>query len=207
MRFLRIRREGGSVGTITVKVSDLTGELIQDEEQVARLMVETHPRFDEPITLEIKSGDIEDQLTRQAEFVGLSYYPPGTNTPQRFIMLIGDFNNLLLEGEMDSLLERLHREQQVKPPSRRGGRRQARRIEAPQSDYSSPDHAGEPHPGIVSGAEREYVRENLDAVNARLREKGMREITPDDSELAERYGLTTEPIVEAEVVEEDPSAG
>jgi hypothetical protein len=43
-------------------------------------------------------------------------------------------------------------------------------------DYSSPEHAGEPHRGRITDAEKAYVREQLEAVNARLRAAGLREI-------------------------------
>jgi hypothetical protein len=61
------------------------------------------------------------------------------------------------------------------------------------------------HPGIVSETEKEYVRNHLDEVNARLREQGKREIDPADPEVAERYGLQQEPV-EAEIVAERPEA-
>src|SRR3712207_7701375 len=57
-------------------------------------------------------------------------------------------------------------------------------------DFTSPEHAGEPHRGRITDAEKEYVRNNLAEVNRRLREKGMREIDPNDPEMAERYGVT-----------------
>jgi hypothetical protein len=60
----------------------------------------------------------------------------------------------------------------------------------------------DPHRGTISEIEKTVVQENLDAVNARLREKGMREIDPPDPELARRYGLMQEPIEEAEVTDE-----
>jgi hypothetical protein len=60
-------------------------------------------------------------------------------------------------------------------------------------DYASPEHAGEPHRGRITEAEKAYVREHLDEVNRRLRGKGMRTIDPADPTMRERYGLA-EPI-------------
>ena len=55
-------------------------------------------------------------------------------------------------------------------------------------------------------AERAYVRDHLDEVNERLRQQGQREIDPTDPEVAARYGLTTEPVADAEVIDEQPPA-
>ena len=56
-------------------------------------------------------------------------------------------------------------------------------------DYSSPEHAGEPHRGRITEAEKAYVREHLAEVNQRLRGKGMRTIDASDPTMRERYGL------------------
>jgi hypothetical protein len=53
----------------------------------------------------------------------------------------------------------------------------------------SPKHAGEPHRGRITEAEKSYVREHLDQVNKRLRGKGMRTIDANDPTMRERYGL------------------
>ena len=57
-------------------------------------------------------------------------------------------------------------------------------------EYASPEHAGEPHRGRITEAEKAYVREHLDQVNRRLRGKGMRTIDPADPTMRERYGLS-----------------
>ena len=104
------------------------------------------------------------------------------------------------------------REEQAK--TRRRGRRRADREPQTRIDYTSPEHAGEPHRGRITDEERAYVREHLDEVNARLRENNQRQIDPTDPKMVERYGLRAEPIVETrepveevEVVEEEPPRG
>jgi hypothetical protein len=57
-------------------------------------------------------------------------------------------------------------------------------------DYSSVEHAGRPHRGVTTDAEKETVRANLDAVNERLAREGHRRIDLADAELVERYGLS-----------------
>ena len=124
-------------------------------------------------------------------------------------MLLEEFNTLATIGDMADVLENARRKQrqeqrkkgQGRTGGRRGGRRQQKRERV---DYTSPEHAGEDHPGRVSEPEREYVRTHLDEVNERLRREGHRTIDPADPDMARRYGLEQEPIEEAEVIEERP---
>ena len=179
------------MGTITVKISDLTGKIIEEQEQVARLVVEEHPHFNGPITLEALPSEIEEQLPQNSDYVALSYYPPNGELQRRVLMPLEEFNNLFEESDPETVLQTAlanqQEEQQVETP-RRGGQRATTRKD--RVDYSSPEHAGEPHRGSISEDEKVYVREHLDEVNARLREKGMREIDPSNPKLAERYGLS-----------------
>jgi Lsr2 len=48
---------------------------------------------------------------------------------------------------------------------------------------------GFPRRGRKSAEEADYVRNNLDEVNARLRAAGEREIDPTDQKMKDRYGL------------------
>jgi hypothetical protein len=100
------------------------------------------------------------------------------------------------------VLQNALREQQEQDGRQRGrrGTRRGTGQRRQRRDFASPEHAGEPHRGRITDAEKEYVRNNLDEVNRRLRDKGMREIDPSDPEMAERYGLTPQPdIVEQEM--------
>jgi hypothetical protein len=64
-----------------------------------------------------------------------------------------------------------------------------RRTRKDRVDYTSIEHAGRPHRGRITDAEKQIVRNNLDEVNRRLRAAGLREINPEDETLQERYGL------------------
>lgn len=56
-------------------------------------------------------------------------------------------------------------------------------------NYASLEHAGEPHRGRITQAEKDLVRDNLEQINKRLRRSGLREIDPADSTMRDRYGL------------------
>src|SRR3712207_1714715 len=182
------------MATKTIKVSDLSGEEIRNEEQLARVVVEEHPDITESVTLEVLPSEVEDSLPEEQNYVRGTYYPsPESGGVLRsFIMAVEDFNNLSQREDMTTVLQNALREQQEqddKRRSRRGGRR-ATGQRRQRRDFTSPEHAGEPHRGRITDAEKEYVRNNLEEVNKRLAAQGIREIDPNDPEMAERYGVT-----------------
>ena len=68
--------------------------------------------------------------------------------------------------------------------------RRAKAAAAPRGiNYDTLEHAGEPHKGRITDAERELVRDHLDSINERLAAQGLRAIDPANSEHAARYGL------------------
>jgi hypothetical protein len=197
------------MATVEVKVSDLTGAQITDDAQAVRLIVE-HPDFAEPIGLDVSLYEVQPQLTAaESRFVVVRVEAPDNPNPQRYVLPVEEFDNLFQSIDSTTALQRAldaqHQEQRGRG-RKRGGRRQGGTQRRSRIDYSSPEHAGEPHPGRITDAEKEFVRDNLDAVNARLREQGLREISPDDPDTAQRYGLTTEPVADAVVIDEQPPA-
>lgn len=63
------------------------------------------------------------------------------------------------------------------------------RASSEKIDYSSIEHAGKPHRGKTTDAEKLMVRQNFTVINERLARDGMRRIDPSDPEHRERYGL------------------
>jgi hypothetical protein len=181
------------MGTLTIKVSDLTGEQIGEEREAARLVVEKHPDFKEPVSLDIHPEEVIGALEAQEpRFVVLTYYPPAGlgEQPRQAVMPVEEFNALARDRDMTEVLANANRTQQEERRYTRGRRRGGRQQRSRERvDYTTPEHAGEPHRGIISDAEKQYVRENLKAVNKRLRGQGIREIDPADPRMAERYGL------------------
>src|SRR5215212_287834 len=167
------------MATKTIKVSDLTGTEIGGEENLARIVVEEHPNLPDPVTLEVLPEEVEGRLPEAQNYVRLSYFPPTESGGEgrSFVMSVEEFNSLSTEKDMETVLTDALRTQQEQEGRRRGrrGRRGGAERRA-RVDYSSPEHAGEPHRGRITDEEKQYVRENLDAVNARLREQGKRGI-------------------------------
>jgi len=181
------------MATKTVKVSDLTGEEIGGEENLARLVVEEHPNLSDSVTLEVLPEEVEDKLPEEQNYVRVTYFPPSENGGEErsLVMSVEEFNSLSTDFDMDTVLEDALREQQEREGRKRGRRgRRGTGERRPRVDYSSPEHAGEPHRGRITDAEKEYVRNNLGEVNARLERAGHRIIDPENADMAERYDLS-----------------
>jgi hypothetical protein len=180
------------VATKTIKVSDLSGAEIGGDENLARIVVEEHPDYSEPVTLEVLAEEVEDRLPLEQNFVRVTYYPSeASGGEERTIVLsLEEFNNLSTDSDMETILSDAYREQQEREGRRRGRRgRRGAGERRPRVNYSSPEHAGEPHRGRITDEEKEYVRNNLAEVNARLERDGYRTIDPEDPDMAERYEL------------------
>jgi hypothetical protein len=181
---------------VTVRISDLTGNQIPDEQSGARLIVE-HPDFSEPIGLDVLTDEVQPHLSEQAtRFVVLSMSDPESPNQQRYVMSIEDFEKLFQTDDSTSLLQEAFETQQQERESALSSRGRGKRAAASGTsgtreriDYSKPEHAGKPHRGTISEAEKEYVRNNLDEVNRRNLEQGHPEIDPNDSRMAARYGF------------------
>jgi hypothetical protein len=181
---------------VEIRVSDLSREPIREETQAVRLIVE-HPLYPEPVGLDVLAEEVAPHLTEESsQFVVVSLEEPDNPTPQRYVMALETFNSLFVRADAETALADAYSQQQeAQRNRRRGGRRtggrrqQAEPRQRERVDYATPEHAGEPHRGTVSDAEKDYVRQHLEEVNARLREKGMREINPNDSDMAARYRL------------------
>jgi hypothetical protein len=193
------------VATKTIKISDLSGDEIGNEEQLARLVVEEHPNLTESVTLEVLPSEVEGRLPEEQNYVRGTYYPSSESgqAPLSFIMSVEDFNNLSQREDMATVLQnalRAQQEQDSRRRGRRGGRRAAAGQRRERRDFASPEYAGLPHRGRITDAEKEYVRNNLDAVNQRRVQQGHDPIDPADPRMAAKYGLAAP---EPDAIEEE----
>jgi hypothetical protein len=77
------------------------------------------------------------------------------------------------------------------PPAKRAPKPRAAAAAAggERPDYGTLEHAGKPHKGKTTDAERQLVREHLAEINERLAAEGLRTIDLTDPGHVERYGL------------------
>jgi hypothetical protein len=181
---LFIEEEPTLMAVKVVHVSDISGQEA-DEQELGRLIVHEHPDYaDLPVTLEVLPDEVAG-ISTSNRFVTVEYFQPGARKGQRLTIGLDDFNLLGNPGAMDSAIQDALIEKHRSRP-RAGGEAPPRRAKI---NYATLEHAGEPHRGRITEAEKEIVRNNLAKVNRRLRESGKREIDRDDPEMKQRYGL------------------
>jgi hypothetical protein len=172
-----------------VHVSDISGKEA-DEQALGRLVVHEHPEYaDLPVTLEVLPEEVE-QLQGASRFVTVEWLPPGARKGERMVVSLDDFNLLAGPGVMESAVQdALIAKHRSRPRSGGGTAAPSGRSGRGKVNYATLEHAGEPHRGRITEAEKELVRKNLDQINRRLREAGQREIDPSDQAMRDRYGL------------------
>ena len=177
------------MGQKTVRFSDLSGELITRDDTLARIVIQEHPELgDSPVEIEALADEaaVIDKSALRVAVVDL--YLPGEQEPHRVTMDAAAFDKLAADKPMSELLLTARPARAARRP------RAAAAAAAPRGiSYDTLEHAGEPHKGRITDAERELVRDHLDAINERLAKQGIRTIDPKDPEHVARYGLAAWP--------------
>ena len=180
------------MAVMVVHVSDISGKEA-DEQSLGQLVVLEHPEYaDLPVTLEVLPEEIES-LEGASRFVTVEWIAPGARRGERMVVSLDEFNLLAGAGVMESAVQDAliakHRNRPRPGGGGAGGGSAAGRSGRGKVNYATLEHAGEPHRGRITEAEKELVRKNLDQVNRRLRDAGQREIDPGDQAMRDRYGL------------------
>jgi hypothetical protein len=172
------------VGQKTVRFSDLSGEIITRDEAVARIVVHEHPELgDGPVEIEALTDEARAIEKAALRVAVVDLYLPGDEEPHRVAMDADSFDQLATDKPMSEILIAAR-------PARRSSRASAASpARGDRTNYADPAHAGQPHKGRITDAEKQLVRERFDEINARLAGQGMRTISLADPEHVERYGL------------------
>ena len=185
------------MGQKTVRFSDLSGQLIMQDDALARIVIHEHPELgDGPVEIEVLADEarvIEKAAVRVAL---VDLYLPGEEEPRRVAMDAEAFDKLAAERPMAELLIQAPRARAVKRTPTRSGASAGAGAGAGAApagrgdrDYATLEHAGKPHRGKTTDEEKALVREHFDEINDRLVAEGLRTISLDDSDHVERYGL------------------
>lgn len=182
-----MRERGLAVAIKTIRVSDLSGKEVE-EDQLAKLVIHEHPKYQGPISLDVLPDEV-GELPESDAYVRIEVIQPGERSGQKATISLDRFNSMA--GDMDAVVMNAVASQgrPATEEPRRRTRRAAAGGQRGKTNYATLEHAGEPHRGRITEAEKELVRNNLDPVNRRLRDSGMREIDPSDQAMRERYGL------------------
>ena len=178
------------MGQKTVRFSDLSGQLINDDEVPARIVVTEHPELaDSPVEIEAFVDEARAIEKAGVPVAIVDIYFPG-DLPRRVALEAAVFDKLATDKPMEELLA-----------TARPVRRAPRSAAAPAAredrvNYGTLEHAGKPHKGKTTDTEKQLVREHLDEINERLAAQNLRTISLTDPDHIERYGL--EELAEAQ---------
>jgi hypothetical protein len=177
-------QEDDPVGQKTVRFSDLSGRLITDDEAPARIVVAEHPCLsDGPVEIEALTAEATDIEKAGGQAALVDLYFPGDDQPRRVVLDVAEFDKLATDKPMSEILATAR-------PARRASRSAtATASREDRANYATIEHAGKPHKGKTTDAEKRLVREHLDEINERLAAQNLRTISLTDPEHVERYGL------------------
>ena len=172
------------MGQKTVRFSDLSGQLIMDDDALARIVVHEHPGLgDGPVEIEALVGEAKVLERAALRVAVVDLYLPDDIEPRRIVMEADAFDKLASQNPMEELLITAR-------PARRSPRTSASGTSrGDRLDYTSLEHAGKPHKGKTTDAEKRLVRDHFDELNLRLAAQGIRVISLTDPDHVQRYGL------------------
>ena len=182
------------MGQKTVRFSDLSGQLITEEDTLARVVVLEHPELgDSPVEFEALADEalaVEKAALRVAV---VELHLPGEEEPRRVTVDLDAFDGLATDTAMSELLitarPARRATRSASATSSRGSRASSGSGSAGKVNYATLEHAGEPHKGKITDTERQLVQQHFEEINDRLVSQGLRTISLADPDHVERYGL------------------
>jgi hypothetical protein len=179
------------MGQKTVRFSDLSGQLIMQDEALARIVIHEHPELgDGPVEIEVLADEAKVVEKAAVRVALVDLYFPGEEEPRRVAMDAEAFDKLATERPMAELLIQAPRARAAKrTPSRAAASAAPAPAGRSDRDYATLEHAGKPHRGKTTDEEKALVREHFDEINDRLAAEGLRTISLGDADHVERYGL------------------
>jgi hypothetical protein len=189
-------REEPIVGQKTVRFSDLSGQLITEEDTLTRVVVLEHPELgDSPVEFEALLDEAQAIEKSALRVAVLELHLPGEDEPRRVTVDLESFDAMATDTAMSELLITARPARKsprtASATSSRGSRASSNGggSGAGKVNYATLEHAGEPHKGKITDTERQLVQKHFDEINDRLVSQGLRTISLADPEHVERYGL------------------
>lgn len=185
------------MGQKTVRFSDLSGQLITEDDALARIVVHDHPDLgDSPVEFEALTDEAKVIEKAALRVAIVELHIPGEDEPRRVVVDAATLDALATDTPMNELLITARPAR----PARRASKTTSGAASSTSNstststsggrvNYATLEHAGEPHKGKTTDLEKQLVRNHFDEINDRLVAQGLRTISLADPEHVERYGL------------------
>ncbi|MEV6973719.1 hypothetical protein [Kitasatospora sp. NPDC093806] len=173
------------MGQKIIRFSDLTGRHADDDADLVRVVVRRHPDLEDgPVEIEALADELTSVQDLALDLVTIELHHPDTDEPRTVVMEAATFDRLASAAPMAEVLRGAKRVARTAPSQlpAPGGTRE-------RVNYASLEHAGKPHKGRTTDAEKQLVRQHLDEINDRLAAEGVRTIDLGNAEHVARYGL------------------
>ncbi|MFB6889481.1 hypothetical protein ACFCX4_09235 [Kitasatospora sp. NPDC056327] len=179
------------MGQKIIRFSDLTGEHAQREEDLVRVVVRDHPDLvDGPVEIEALPAELAGVTGLALDLVTVELHHPDGEEPETVVMTAEAFDRLAIAVPMAEVLRGAKRVPRGVPAQSAGAAAvTAAAAGRDRPNYASLEHAGRPHKGRTTDAEKQLVREHLAEVNERLAAEGVRTVDLGNPEHVARYGL------------------
>lgn len=172
------------MGQKIIRFSDLTGKHAESDGDLVRVVVLRHPDLtDGPVEIDALAGELAGVRELALDLVTVELHHPDRAEPQTVVMEAATFDRLASAAPMAEVLRGARPAHGVSEPD------PATAAARERVNYASLEHAGRPHKGRTTEAEKQVVQRNLDRINERLAAEGVRTIDPENSEHVTRYGL------------------
>ena len=193
------------MGQKTVRFSDLSGQLITEDNTLARVVVLEHPDLgDSPVEFEALLDEAQAIGKSALRVAVVELHLPGEEEPRRVTVDLDEFDSTATDTAMSELLitaRPARKSSRAASATSSRGSRSGGGSAAGKVDYATLEHAGEPHKGKITDTEKQLVQEHFDEINDRLVGQGLRTISLGDPEHVERYGLAD--LARAQLGEQD----
>src|SRR3954447_9289909 len=182
-----------------VTMSDLTGQPINDDNDIVTIAVLEHPALEHPVQLDAAQNELKGLSGSSKDFVLLEVLSDGGDKRERMVLELADFEALIKSGEPQDVLENAERYETERSagraiveaitPKRRGRGAAAAAPKAKGVDYKQPENAGLIHRGRITDEEKAIVQANFNQANANRRREGQPELDLSNPKDVEKYGL------------------
>ena len=194
------------MGQKTVRFSDLSGQLITEEDTLTRVVVLEHPELgDSPVEFEALLNEAQGIEKSALRVAVIELHLPGEEEPRRVTVDLDEFDALATDTAMSELLitaRPARKTSRTAAATSSRGSRASSGGGASKVNYATLEHAGEPPKGKITDTERQLVQEHFDEINERLVSQGLRTISLADPEHVARYDLTD--LAREQLGEQDP---